>query len=284
LNVEEADKVLQDLWDLDAKAWERNWVPIFRRFAHDLVIDAGISVGNVVLDVGTGTGIAAIEAARRVMSKGSVIGIDRSDTILELARAKSAKIKNMSFQRMNSQHMTFPDGFFDAVISNCGIAYADFHETLSEIFRVTHNDASFTFNDWHLIDVPAHKVFSEILRNHRTNQPSEKLSTERTAIAMLEHVGNRYSDLKVQKEELEGVGFRNMQVKQRDYKIWLPGIREYLAMRLEREALQQELSEMSKVQRSAFMKELRAGLKGFIHNGRFLLEWKVTFIRVTKPR
>jgi len=284
LNVEEADRVLQDLWDLDAKAWEKNWVPIFRRFAHDLVTDAGISVGNVVLDVGTGTGVAAIEAAKRVKSKGTVIGIDRSDTILQLAKAKGEKIENMSFQRMNSQNMIFPDGFFDAVISNCGLAYADFHETVSEIFRVMQGDASFTFNDWHLIDVPAHKVFSEILRRCRTNQPSEKLSTGRAAIAMLEHVGNRYSDLKVQKEELEGIGFRNMQVKQRDYKIWLPGIQEYLTLRLEREALQQELSELSKAQRSVFMKELRTGLKDFMHSGRFLLEWKVTFIRVTKPR
>jgi hypothetical protein len=76
LNVEEADRILQDLWDRDAVAWDTYWVPIFRRFAHDLVTDAHISVGQVVLDVGTGTGVAAMEAVRRSRPSGIILGID----------------------------------------------------------------------------------------------------------------------------------------------------------------------------------------------------------------
>jgi ubiquinone/menaquinone biosynthesis C-methylase UbiE len=203
--------------------------------------------------------------------------------MLERAREKCAKVKNASFVRMNAERMTFPDGFFDAVISNCGMSYATFRETIAEIFRVVHRGGSFTFNDWHLIDVPAHRTFSEILRQHRTEHPSENLRTRREAIAVMEHVGNRYWDMKVQAEELERAGFTNMRVRERDYKIKLPGIREYLAMRLEREALKQELSELSKAQREAFMKELRAELRRFIHNGRFIIDWKVMFTHVTKP-
>jgi hypothetical protein len=109
------------------------------------------------------------------------------------------------------------------------------------------------------------------------------LAKRRTAIAIMEHVGNTYSDPKVQKEELESIGFRSMLVKQRDYKVWLPGIQEYLDMRFEREALKQELNELSKTQRRDFIKELRENLMGFIRRGRFMLEWKVTFVSVTKP-
>lgn len=284
LNIEEADTILQELWDRDVKAWDRYWVPVFRRFAHDLVVDAHVSIGQVVLDVGTGTGVAAIEAVKRTRSSGIVLGIDRSEPMLELARVKGVKVKNLSFVKMNAERMTFPDEFFDAVISNSGMSYGAFHETIAEIFRVVRKGGSLTFNDWHLIDVPAHRTFSEILRQHRTEHPSEQLSSRRAAVAMMEHVGNRYSDLKAQAEELEGVGFRNIRVRRRDYRILLPGIREYLAMRLEREALKQELNELSKTQQAAFTRELTAGLRRFIHNGRFVMEWKVTFTHVTRPR
>lgn len=283
LNVEEADEILQELWDRDVKAWDSYWVPIFRKFARDLVTDAQISAGNVVLDVGTGTGVAAKEVLKRSKVSGIVVGIDRSAPMLELARQKSARAKNVSFTIMKSEHMTFPDGFFDAVISNCGISYATFRETIAEIFRVLRKGGSFTFNDWHLIDVPAHRKFSEILRRHRTVHPSESLDGLRAAVAMMEHVGNEYSDLKVQAEVLERVGFADVRVKQRDYKIRLSGIGEYLVMRLERQALKNELNELSKAQRAAFMKELRTGLTPFMHKGRFIMEWKVTFIHATKP-
>ena len=284
MNVEEADRILQDLWDRDVKAWDTYWVPIFRRFAHDLVTDAHISVGQVVLDVGTGTGVAAMEAVRRSKPSGIVLGVDRSAPMLELARQRHAKVKNASFLMMDAERMTFPDGFFDAAISNSGMSYATFHETIAEIFRVVSKGGSFTFNDWHLIDVPAHRTFSEILRRHRTEHPSEKLSRCRAAVAVMEHVGNQYSDTKIQAEELERVGFSGMQVKQREYKIRLPQIRDYIVMRLEREAVKQELKELSKAQRAAFMKELRAGLRQFMRTGGFIMEWKVTFTHVTKPR
>jgi ubiquinone/menaquinone biosynthesis C-methylase UbiE len=283
LNVEEADRILQELWDKDVEAWHAYWVPVFRRFAHDLVIDAQIKVGHVVLDVGTGTGVAAIEALRRTKESGMVLGIDRSGPMLELAKKKCAKIKNVSLLNMNAERMTFPDEFFDAVISNVGMSYATFSETISEIFRVVRRGGSFTFNDWHMIDVPAHRTFSEILRQHRTEHPSESLSRSRAAVAMMEHLGNRYSDPKVQAEELEQAGFANMRVRERDYRIRLSGIREYLSMRLEREALKQELSALSKNQRAAFVKDLRVGLKRFVHNGDFIMQWKVTFTHVTKP-
>jgi ubiquinone/menaquinone biosynthesis C-methylase UbiE len=221
LEVAEADRVLRELWSKDAKAWDTYWVLIFRNFAHDLVSDARISAGNVVVDVGTGTGVAAIEALRRAKSGGSVVGIDRSALMLELARTKSAKFGNLSFLEMNAEHTTFPEGYFDNVISNVGISYATFSETTSEIFRVTRKGGSFTFNDWHLLDVPAHRTFSEILRKHRIEHPSENLSKCRAAVAIMEHVGNQYSDLNVQAKELQRVGFVDRQVKRRDYKIQL---------------------------------------------------------------
>lgn len=283
MKVEEADGILRELWDKDVEAWDSHWVPIFRRFARDLVADAEISAGSIVLDVGTGSGVATTEAVKRAKPSGIVLGIDRSEPMLELAREKCAKIKNALFVMMNAQHMTFPDSYFDTAISNCGIPYTAFRETTAEIFRVLRQGGGLTFNHWNLIDVPAHIKFGEVLQRYRTKHPSDDLNRFRGAVAMLEHVGHEYSDLKVQAEAMGRVGFVNVRVRQRKYRISFSGIREYLIMRLEREAVKQEMNELSKAQRAAFMKELRTELRPFIRNGRFIMEWKVRFTHATKP-
>lgn len=103
------------------------------------------------------------------------------------------------------------------------------------------------------------------------------------ALATSEHIGNRYSDPKVQAQELRRAGFRNIRFKKRNYKIKLSGIHNYLAMRFDREALRQELKELSRAERAALDGELKKGLKQFMLNGRFTIEWKVRFTHAIKP-
>lgn len=283
MDAEQADKVLQRLWDSDVRAWHEHWVPIFRRFAHDLALDARISTGQVVLDVGTGTGIAAIEAARFAEPGGFALGIDRSGPMLTKAEDYTSKTKNVLFFKMSADHMLFPNELFDVVISNCGISYATLPRVISEVFRVLRKGGSFTFDDWHLIDVPAHRTFGDVLRRYRTEDPSAKLRVERTALATMERIGNQYLDVEAQVKELQRAGFENIQVKRRKYEIRLRGVQEYLDMRVQRAALKQELREISGNQRTKLLKELRSGLRHLVRNGRFIFDWQVIFVRAEKP-
>ena len=283
MDIEKADAILQKLWDRDAAAWREHWVPVFRKFACDLVGYANLKTGQVLLDVGTGTGIAAIDALNYVRPGGIVLGIDRSDPILKLAEIEHSNIRNVCFLKMNSERLIFPNELFDVVISNCGISPTAFRGTVAEIFRVLRRGGSLTFNDWRLIDVPVHRVFSEILRMHRTNRPSKKLKAIRMALATSEHVGNRFSNSEVQVGELKRAGFRKMRIKQRTYKISLRGIQDYLAMRFDREAVRQELRGLSKSERAVLTRGLKSGLKQFMQKGRFVIEWKVRFTCAVKP-
>lgn len=283
MEVGKAEKIIQGFWDTDVRVWDKRWVPIFRMFAQDLVSDAHISTGQVVLDIGTGTGVAAVEAARRVKPGGIILGIDRSAQMVSQAEAKRGKLRNICYIRMNAERTIFPGELFDAVISNCGVSYAVYHETLAEAFRVLRRGGLFAFNEWHLVDVPVHKSFSEILRHHRTERPSKKLAAMRAAIATMEHVGNRYADPKVQVAELKRAGFADVRFKRRHYQIRLPRIRDYLALRFEREALKRELDELPKVQREAFVKELKTELQRFVRRGRLVIDWRVTFTRARRP-
>mmetsp|Transcript_8664 Transcript_8664/g.28458 ORF Transcript_8664/g.28458 Transcript_8664/m.28458 type:complete len:270 (-) Transcript_8664:589-1398(-) len=54
----------------------------------ELVRAAGLKRGQVVLDVGTGTGITAFHAATFVGDSGHVLGVDISEGMLEVANAK----------------------------------------------------------------------------------------------------------------------------------------------------------------------------------------------------
>jgi ubiquinone/menaquinone biosynthesis C-methylase UbiE len=87
-----------------------------------------------VLDVGTGTGLVAHLVAPRV-KPGMVIGIDLSENMLSIARAR--KDKNVQFMGMAAERLVFRPETFDLVTMGEALAYfADPTEALAEANRV----------------------------------------------------------------------------------------------------------------------------------------------------
>ena len=74
-----------------------------------------------VLDVATGTGIAALQLAR-YLPQGKVTGVDFSEGMLQQARNKASaqQLTNTEFVHMDMQSLEFADGHFDA--ANCSFA------------------------------------------------------------------------------------------------------------------------------------------------------------------
>ena len=104
-----------------------------------LIQAAGLNPGQIVLDVGTGFGDPALDAARTVAPGGRVVGIDVSAERLAQAgeRALRLTLDNVRFQEMNALELLFPDGSFDAVISRLVVLYfPDPSQFLGEVFRV----------------------------------------------------------------------------------------------------------------------------------------------------
>ena len=101
-------------YDREAGVWARyvskSFVSVVERW--------GVSSGRV-LDVGTGTGMLAIEFAKGIPTV-EVVGLDLSDVALELARdnaQKSRASSRVSFERGDAEDMPFEDDTFDLVIS-----------------------------------------------------------------------------------------------------------------------------------------------------------------------
>lgn len=75
--------------------------------------------GNVVLDIGCGTGDLAFRLARRVGATGKVIGIDPSPEMIERARMKAQRRKvAIDFRVEPAEALTLAEGSVDYVVSS----------------------------------------------------------------------------------------------------------------------------------------------------------------------
>jgi SAM-dependent methyltransferase len=273
-----ADSAAKSLWESDAHAWDRYWVPIFSPFARRLALVSSPSPGDVILDVGTGSGLAVRELRRTIPSAGLIVGIDSSEVMMRLARrrAATAGLKNVKFLKMFAEKLCFPDGFFDAVVSNCGINVAHFSQCVKEVYRVLRPGGVFAFNDWNLIDVKPHRIFGEILGRHRTVTPSPQLARGR---ATKDDLG-----AKVQLQIVLDAGFKRASLSKRRHRVRLKGVEGFLRLRLCRSTIRREMSEMTASNQRVFLSDLRSALKQFVNDDAFIFDWPVFYIRANKPR
>ena len=86
---------------------------------------AALRQGERVLDVGCGCGDTTIELAKRVGPNGSVLGVDVSAPMLELAgrRIHAAGASNARVERADAQTHSFPKGAFDVLFSRFGVMF-----------------------------------------------------------------------------------------------------------------------------------------------------------------
>lgn len=114
---------------------ERERVPeLFDPWAADLIEALGIRAGERVLDVACGTGVVARRAAGRVAPGGTVVGIDRSESLLEVARAADPSVR---WQRGGASELPFDVALFDVVTCQQGLqVFPDRERALLEMRRV----------------------------------------------------------------------------------------------------------------------------------------------------
>ncbi|MHB1666419.1 MAG: class I SAM-dependent methyltransferase [Thiomonas sp.] len=89
-----------------------------RRMAAQLVQRAPIQAGQSVLDIATGTGLVALDAAARVGAAGRVLGIDIAAPMLQQAQRKAAEqgLAQVSFEPRDAEATGLPPAGFDHVL------------------------------------------------------------------------------------------------------------------------------------------------------------------------
>ncbi|MEU6038435.1 class I SAM-dependent methyltransferase [Actinomadura sp. NPDC047616] len=112
-------------WDATHEIFERGGAALTRRLL-DL---ADVRPGRRVLDVATGIGEPALNAAAAVGPGGCVVGVDISPAMLAVARrrARLHGCRNVAFAEGDVEHLGQPEGAFDVVLSRLGLMFAVDH-------------------------------------------------------------------------------------------------------------------------------------------------------------
>lgn len=84
---------------------------------------AGLTLGETVLDLGSGGGFDAFLAAREIGETGRVIGVDMTPAMITKARnnADKANFENVEFRLGEIEHLPIGNDTIDVIISNCVI-------------------------------------------------------------------------------------------------------------------------------------------------------------------
>jgi SAM-dependent methyltransferase len=115
--------------------------------AEHLVEAADVQAGWRVLDVATGSGNAAIAAARRGCD---AVGLDYVPALLERGRVRAAaEHLDVEFVEGDAENLPFPDASFDAVLSIYGVMFAPNHRrTAAELARVCRPGGRIALASW----------------------------------------------------------------------------------------------------------------------------------------
>lgn len=100
---------------------------------------AGIKAGEIVLDLGSGSGLDCFIAGKAVGRRGRAIGVDMTPEMLSRARAiaKENKIRNVEFRLGEIENLPAADNMADVCISNCVINMSENkNRVYREIYRV----------------------------------------------------------------------------------------------------------------------------------------------------
>jgi ubiquinone/menaquinone biosynthesis C-methylase UbiE len=110
-------------YDSVAETYARIHAPRLAEPARDLVELTGIGSGWRVLDVGTGTGVAAFAAAG---TGANVVGIDEAPGMLRVARSANGSLPVATAIAID---LPFRNGAFDALLANFVLAHFTKYKT-----------------------------------------------------------------------------------------------------------------------------------------------------------
>ncbi len=116
-----------------AASYEAKAHPFSMRYTEAMLSRLEVGPGVRLLDVATGTGAAALPAARM---GAEVMAIDFSEGMV--SRLEARGVRNIDARQMDGQALDLPDASFDVTVSAFGVMlFEDWAEGLREMARVT---------------------------------------------------------------------------------------------------------------------------------------------------
>ncbi|MDF5732381.1 MAG: methyltransferase domain-containing protein [Rhizonema sp. PD38] len=172
--------------------------------ANRLISLAQLHIGQRVLDIATGTGLVALEAAKIVAPEGEVIGVDMSTGMLHQAKQKMLieGLKNIEFIEADVEYLNFSDRSFDRILCSLAISYlTNIPSALQRWYRFLKPDGIIVFNCLAETAFPPSVLFREVAKryNVKVPNPNEPLGTYNRCKNLLQECG--FKDIEVSSEQ-----------------------------------------------------------------------------------
>lgn len=211
LQLSQKKKEIARVYNLAAPGYDLSPLKFFQLSATRLVQSLQIRAGQLILDVGTGTGVAALIAAKRCQPGGRVIGVDLAEEMLKIAadKIKASGIVNLDLQIGDGDTLDFPNNTFDIVLANAALFFLpDMLAGLKEWHRVCKPGGQVGFSGFGPSAFqPLSDLFEKLIRSYGVTfpVPERPFSWQRLAgpeeyHSFLQLAG--YQDIEVSVEEL----------------------------------------------------------------------------------
>jgi ubiquinone/menaquinone biosynthesis C-methylase UbiE len=197
------------LYDGVADTYERVRAPITAGVAADLVALAEPMAGARVLDVGTGTGVAA-HAAGAAVSGAVVVGADRSVEMLAVGRRARPDLRAVAAEAIQ---LPFRDATFDVVLANFVLPEFTHYDTaLFDLIRVLRPGGALAGSVWTRYE-------DELTRRWRL-MVEEMIGQELVISARQDAIpwAERFGDRTGLDQALRDAGFHPVRIEQRSYR------------------------------------------------------------------
>lgn len=222
-------------YDEVAETYERVHAPRFAAIARDLAALTEPPAAGRVLDVGTGTGVAAEAAAALVGPEGLAVGIDPSVGMLVVGRRARPSLQLAAASAID---LPFRDRAFDAVLGNFVLSHFRKVDTaLFDVKRVLRLGGRLGLTSWSDVNDELQKTWGELVQ---TVVPQEMLEPV-WAEAAPGH--DRFARRENVEQALIDAGFRHVRTEKRQYRFqysqedYLVGLETWATGRFVREML-----------------------------------------------
>ena len=160
------------------ESYERYQVPsVFDPLARKFLAHMALRPGERVLDVACGTGIVARHAAAILGPRGSIVGVDLNEKMIEVARAHSPSTGAAIVWRQGDvESLPCPDADFDVVLCQQGMQYfPNKAVAVREMNRVLGRGGRLGLCVWRTIDhSPCHLAIAASLGRHISDPVAQR--------------------------------------------------------------------------------------------------------------
>jgi ubiquinone/menaquinone biosynthesis C-methylase UbiE len=207
-------------YDEISETYERVHSPRFAKPAADLVALASPPAGGRVLDVGTGTGVAAAAALAATGAEGKAIGADISTGMV----ATGARFRSeVEFVAASGIDLPFAEATFDVVTANFVLSHFPSYETgLFEMTRVLKHGGRLAVSSWTDAEDELQATWGELIQEVVPREILEPVWAE----AAPWH--ERFRDRDLLEKALMGSGLSHIRSEPVEYRFVIP-LSDYIA-------------------------------------------------------